>query len=118
MLLVELPGKIILLIFTITGCYIMASKRDTGGRRPSADTALGGRHNSDAEDILQLDPDERDILNRCPSESILNSDDETKDRGTDDTRSTIASDSSSGSSSSSDSDSDNKSATDKLVEKK
>ena len=63
MLLVELPGKIILLLITITGCYIMASKRDTSGRRLIADTAPGGRYNSDAEDILQLDPDERDILN-------------------------------------------------------
>ncbi len=67
-------------------------------------------HTPDIEDILNLEPDENDLLNPsntdregCPSESLLNS-----DRGTDDTRSDD----------SSSSDSEGKSETDKMVARK
>ncbi len=88
----------------------MSDLQDAGSGS-SQSTAPRG-HTPDIEDFLNLEPDENDLLNPsttgqegCPSESLLNSD---NDRGTDDTRS----------SDSSSSDSEGKSETEKMVARK
>ncbi len=115
MISLEVPGKLTLLIFlTFTGPCNMASRGESAPSdiRKNTNSALRGHTSTDNEDILHLDPDEQDTLNRCPSESLLNSDNDTKGKGTDDTRITDPSEDSS------DSDSEEKSETDKLVTKK